>query len=232
MTIIADLSPTMRDYLIEIYYLSEENKDQEGYVGTSALAAKMMVSAPAVNRMVSKLKELGFLIHEPYHGVKLTPEGKCGAMVKMRYQRIVEVFLIKVMGFGWHEIYEEAYRMSSALDAAVAQRMLEMTGYPTRCPHGEPIPDENGVMAEPDDTPLADMDVEDCEELEITRVRTRESDRLEYIAALGLTPGTRLQLIHKAPFSGPMQLKLGAEYRIIGHNLAEHIHVTCVKPVE
>jgi len=59
-------------------------------------------------------------------------------------------------------------------------------------------------------------------------VRTRESDRLEYLAALGLTPGKHLQIIHLAPFNGPLQLKVGTEYRIVGHNLAELIKV---KPV-
>jgi Fe2+ transport system protein FeoA len=63
------------------------------------------------------------------------------------------------------------------------------------------------------------------QELQITRVRTREPDRLEYLTALGLIPGAQLQVIHAAPFSGPLQLHLGREYRIIGHNLAELIRV-------
>jgi Fe2+ transport system protein FeoA len=73
------------------------------------------------------------------------------------------------------------------------------------------------------DTLLSDADVNI--DLVITRVRTRESDRLEYMAALGLTPSTHLQVLHRAPFNGPLQLKVGSEYRIVGHNLAELIKV-------
>ena len=66
-------------------------------------------------------------------------------------------------------------------------------------------------------------------QFKVTRMRTRESDRLSYIEALGLLPGCELEVIHKAPFNGPMQLKINNEYRIIGHNLAELIRVIAIK---
>jgi DtxR family Mn-dependent transcriptional regulator len=219
----SELSAKMRDYLAKVYALSETTAAANGYVSTSALADLIDVSAPAVNRMVTKLKELGLLHHEPYQGIVLTETGTREALVKLRYQRIAAAFLADVMGFGWHEIYEEANQMSGALSETIAQRMLDMAGNPTHDPFGEPIPDINGIIVDPDDGLMTET--EDNQQVTITRVKTREPDRLEYIAALGLMPGVTLHLLHKAPFNGPIQLKLGEEYRIIGHNLAELIRV-------
>ncbi|MEO8393660.1 MAG: metal-dependent transcriptional regulator, partial [Chloroflexota bacterium] len=142
--------------------------------------------------------------------------------------RIVEAFLTNVMGFGWHQVHEEADKIAPTLEEIVVERMARMAGNPTRCPHGEPIPSPEGEIPE-----LHDLLIPDAPQnimLEITRVRTREPDRLEYMAALELMPGQHLQIVHTAPFNGPIQLRLrDKEFRIIGHNLAEMIRV---QPVE
>ncbi len=221
-----DLSPKMRDYLAEVYRLSERGGDDDAqayYVSTSELADLLDVSAPAVNRMVTKLRDLGLLLHEPYQGINLTDAGKKEAMVALRRHRIAEAFLVKVMGFGWHEVHQEAAQMASALSDPLTERMQMMAGDPHYCPHGEPIPTRTGEIEDMDDHLLANAP-EDVP-LQVSRVLTREPERLEYIAALQLTPGADLHVIHIAPFNGPMQLKVGEEYRIIGHNLAELIRV-------
>jgi DtxR family Mn-dependent transcriptional regulator len=215
-----DLSGKMRDYLAQVYRLSE---GQPHYVSTSALADLIDVSAPAVNRMVTRLKEQGLLEHEPYQGVRLTEAGQREALKELRRHRIAEVFLVKVMGFGWHEVHAEANNISQALSETITERMAQMAGNPTHCPHGEPIPSADGVLPEMHDQLLSEIPA--GTDVEITRVRTREFDRLEYMAALGMMPGTRLHVLHVAPFNGPIQLKVGSEYRIVGHNLAELIRV-------
>jgi DtxR family Mn-dependent transcriptional regulator len=127
------------------------------------------------------------------------------------------------MSFGWHQVHYDADRMSRALTATIEARMYEMAGRPTHCPHGEPIPSPDGDLPPLDDSLLSEA--EEKQALVITRVRTREPDRLEYLEALGLLPGTPVEVIHKAPFSGPLQLRVGTEFRIIGHNLAEVLRV-------
>ncbi len=213
-----------RDYLIQVYRLSDG--EREGFVSTSALADMINVSAPAVNRMVTRLRDMGLLFHEPYQGIRLTPMGEREALKQLRHQRIVEAFLSRVMGFGWHEIHAEADRISRALREPVAERMSRMAGDPTHCPHGEPIPTLAGELPALNDVALTDAP--HGQPLELTRVRTREPDRLEYLAALHLMPGAQFEILHAAPFHGPIQLKMGREFRIIGHNLAEVIRV---KPI-
>ena len=218
-----DLSTKMRSYLAEIYRISDMQQSPDGFITTSALAESLMVSPPAVNRMVNRLKEQGLLEHEPYQGIRLTDAGQREALQALRAHRIAEVFLNKVMKFSWEEVYQEAQKMSDALSDALIERMAAMTDNPKYCPHGEPIPDAKGNIEVMNDVLLSDAEA--GSRVEVTRMRSREPDRLNYIHALGLSPNTRLEVIHKAPFNGPMQLKIGHEFRIVGHNLAELIRV-------
>lgn len=226
MSTTTDLSPKMRSYLAEIYRLIDRQAETSDYVSTSALADLLFVSPPAVNRMVNKLKELGLLDHEPYQGIAITEKGRTEALKQIRYQRIAESFMVKVMKLNWLEVHDEAAQMSSALSEIVAQRMYMMAGEPSRCPHGEPIPREDGTLPDLDDQLLSKTQA--GTRVKITRLSTREMDRLQYLEALGLLPDAEFEVLHVAPFDGPMQLKLHDEYRIIGHNLAELIRVIVV----
>jgi len=137
-------SAAMQDYLAEAYRIAYYQHDT--YISTTALAAALNVSAPAVTRMVQRLKEGGFLEHEPYRGIRLTPEGEREALRSIRKHRLVERFLVDVMGFGWHEVPDYADEFGAVVSEALAERMDEMAGHPRRCPHGEPIPTRDGHM--------------------------------------------------------------------------------------
>ncbi|MCY4020964.1 MAG: metal-dependent transcriptional regulator [Chloroflexi bacterium] len=218
-----DLSNKMRSYMAEIYRLVDRQPESATYTSTSQLADLLYVSPPAVNRMVNKLGELGLLHHEPYQGITITEKGKTVALKHIRQQRIAEAFLVKIMDMSWLHVYDEAQRLSRGLSEAVTQRMHEMAGEPDVCPHGEPIPDAEGRIP-----PVADeflFGVGAGSRVRINRLITREADRLQYIEALGLVPGQVCEVIHVAPFNGPMQLRLDREYRIIGDSLARLIRV-------
>lgn len=223
----AELSNKMRAYMAEIYRLIDRQPETVKYVSTSELADLLNVSPPAVNRMVNKLKELGLLDHEPYQGIAITDTGQVEALKHIRYQRIAEAFLVKVMDINWLAVYDEAVKLSDGLSEVVVQRMYDMAGQPDICPHGEPIPTIDGTIKAMDDILLSEVIPE--KRVKITRLTTREFDRLQYLEALGLTPNSELDVLHVAPFDGPMQLKLGHEYRIIGNNLAQLIRVKSVE---
>lgn len=218
-----DLSDKMRSYMAEIYRLVDRQPESAAYTSTSQLADLLFVSPPAVNRMVNKLGELGLLHHERYQGIAITEKGKTVALKHIRQQRIAEAFLVDIMDMNWLLVYDEAQRLSRGLSEAVTRRMYEMTGKPAVCPHGEPIPDTEGRIP-----PVADeflFGVEAGSRVRVSRLITREFDRLQYIEALGLVPDQVCEVIHVAPFNGPMQLRLDREYRIIGDSLARLIRV-------
>ena len=217
------LSSKMRAYLAEIYRLLDRQPQPVEYVSTSQLAEMLDVSPPAVNRMVNRLGNHGLLHHQPYQGIAITDAGRVEALKLIRKQRVAEVFLARVMDMSWLEVSEEARRLSDGLSDVVVQRMFEMTDQPAACPHGEPIPSANGTLPPATDVYLSQAEA--GASIRVSRLITRESDRLQYVEALGLMPGQRCDVIHVAPFEGPMQLKLGREFRIIGQSLARLIRV-------
>ena len=219
----AELSSKMRAYLAEMARLIDRQPDPTQHLTSSQLSEALDITPPAVNRMVNRLRDQGYATHKPYQGIAITEAGRVAALKHIRRQRIAEVFLVQVMGISWLDSRAEAQRMSDGLSDKVVARMLEMTGNPTTCPHGEPIPSEDGTLPPQTDVPLSLL--KEAASIRISRLTTRESDRLAYIEALGLLPGTACEVLHVAPFDGPMQLKLGREFRIIGHSLARMIRV-------
>lgn len=217
------VSTAMQEYLAEAYRLAFYH-EHDPYVSTSELADVMNVSAPAVTRMVQRLKEAGYLEHEPYKGIYLTPAGEREALMSIRRHRLVERFLVDVMAFGWHEVHDSADELGVAVSDAVVERMAKMAGNPTRCPHGEPIPTADGYMPRVVDYPLSEIEP-GGDELVLSRVNTHDAEKLRYLDTLGVKPGVRFRLLARAPFNGPLQLQLGREVLVIGHELAGVLRV-------
>jgi DtxR family Mn-dependent transcriptional regulator len=216
------ITPTMRRYAAEIYRL----QDEKGYAGLSEIAESVNASLQAASRMLSRLKDGGFIHHEPYRGVRLTPKGVEIAMPAIRRHRLVEVFLVRLMKFGWDEVHEMADRFELGLNQILEDRIDELAGHPTRCPHGEPIPDRDGVMPEVHDQSL--IEVEQGSQYLISRVRVHESEKLRYLAELGLVPGAKIKLVSRAPFNGPLRIAMSRQEIVIGHELAAALYVELV----
>jgi DtxR family Mn-dependent transcriptional regulator len=213
-------SAAMREYLAEIYRLQEDSPT----VSTTSLAERLGVSAPAVPRMLKRLKSAGYVKHVPYQGVELTERGRVEALKEIRRHRILEVFLVNIMGFSWDETHEHAEEMGQGLNDAIAQRMAEMTQFPTRCPHGEPIPDESGQLPHLEDISIINLGV--GYKGVVSRVRTDDPEKLKYFASLGLVPGAKFEIIGRAPFNGPMRLHVGQEEVVLGVTLTESLWVS------
>ncbi|MBK8904087.1 MAG: metal-dependent transcriptional regulator [Anaerolineaceae bacterium] len=212
-------SVAMREYLAEIYRLQEDAPT----VSTTSLADRLHVSAPAVPRMLKRLRNAGYVIHKPYQGIELTPRGREEALRELRRHRILEVFLVNVMGFSWDEAHEHADEMGRGMNDTITERMAEMTSYPTRCPHGEPIPDAEGNLPEVKDVCIMNLGVGHVGV--ISRVRTHDPERLKYFKTLGLVPGAHFEIMGRAPFNGPMRLRVGREDVVLGVELTKSLWV-------
>jgi DtxR family Mn-dependent transcriptional regulator len=210
----------MREYLAEIYRLQEDSPT----VSTTSLAERLGVSAPAIPRMLKRLKSAGYVKHIPYQGVELAELGREEALRELRRHRVLEVFLVNVMGFSWDEVHEHADQLGKGLNDTIAERMAEMTGFPTRCPHGEPIPGEDGRLPQVNDFCLINLAV--GHKGTISRVRTNEPERLQYFASLGLVPGVTFEIIGRAPFNGPMRLRVERDEIVLGVELVKALWVS------
>jgi DtxR family Mn-dependent transcriptional regulator len=210
----------MREYLAEIYRLQEDTPT----VSTTSLAERLNVSAPAVPRMLRRLANAGYVKHIPYQGVMLKDRGRELALDEIRRHRILEVFLVKVMGFTWDEVHIHADDFGVGMNDALTDRMDEMTHHPRRCPHGEPIPDKDGNLPDVNDICLINLAA--GRSGEISRIRTHDIEKLQYFASLGLFPATPFEVAGRAPFNGPMRLVLGREEVVLGTELVKLIWVT------
>jgi DtxR family Mn-dependent transcriptional regulator len=212
-------TPAMKRYAAEIYRLEQDSP----FVGLSELSESVNASLQATSRMVGRMKQLDYLQHEPYRGVRLTGEGQRIAMPALRRHRLVEVFLVRVMHFGWDEAHDLSDDFELGINDLLEDRIDEITDHPTRCPHGEPIPSKDGVMPEVNDVSLAQLQpVTRCR---ISRVRTHEPEKLRYFADLGLIPAVEFELRFRAPFNGPFRIYVGREENVLGYDLAAALFV-------
>lgn len=216
------ITSAMQEYLAEAYRLGYYNGESQP-ISTSALAEVLGVSAPAVTRMVQRLKEAGCLDHEPYRGVVLTEEGVREALRSIRRHRLVERFLTDVMAFGWHEVHDAADELGAVVSDSLVERMDVMAGHPRRCPHGEPIPTAEGVMPRVIDTPLTEAST--LTPLVVSRVSSHDEEKLRYLDMLGLKTGAAFEVLERAPFSGPIKLSIKGKEHFIGHELARTLRV-------
>jgi DtxR family Mn-dependent transcriptional regulator len=216
-------SPAMQRYAAEIYRLQQDYE----LVSLSLLGSHVEASAQAISTMVKRLNKNGYLEHEPYRGVRLTPAGEKIAMPALRRHRLTEVFLVKVMGYDWAAAHELSDVFERGLNDELEDRAFELAGRPTRCPHGEPIPSKDGIMPEVRDEPL--VEVPSGSDCTVSRVRTHDPDKLRYIAELGLVPGVPFHLLSCAPFQGPLRLQTDSHDHIIGYELSGSIWVEVKK---
>lgn len=176
----------VEDYLKCIY--REERRVAEGaLVPTGRIAGAMHVTPGTVTAMVKTLTEAGLVEYEPYNGVRLTAAGRRLATHVLRRHRLIELFLVEIMGMDWTEVHSEAEILEHAVSERLIERMDDMLGQPTVDPHGDPIPTSSLAVEEPDHPSLLDCPL--GETLSISRVTDQRAEFLQLLERHGLTPG-------------------------------------------
>jgi DtxR family transcriptional regulator, Mn-dependent transcriptional regulator len=219
MSATSDLTVAVQDYLKAIYSLESAGER----VTTSALATRMRVSAPSATAMSKRLAELGLVERAPYRGVVLTEHGRRGALEVTRHHRLLERYLADRLGLSLDEVHAEADRLEHALSEELEARIDAELGYPTRDPHGDPIPDRDLRVEPGRDRTLVDL--EPGEHAGVSRVPDGDPELLRYLTELGLIPGSSVELVSQAPFSGPVTLRTTSGERAISRELADQIDV-------
>ena len=137
--------------------------------------------------MVKALAESGLAEYEPYSGVRLTAAGEKLAVLVLRRHRLVELFLVQILGMSWDEVHEEAEQLEHVVSDRLIERIDRMLGRPTHDPHGDPIPTAEGTI-----TPRHHDNLLTCplnEELRVTRIADQDPAFLRFIESNDLKPG-------------------------------------------
>lgn len=211
------MCPTIWYYLAEIYRIQEMHPEAT----LSMLADAIGVSLQAASRMIRRMAEKGLIVHKPYRGVELTADGQQIALHMIRRHRVLEVYLVSVMGFGWDEVHDMVEQLEKGVLDRIIDRMDEMAGHPARCPHGEPIPSANGVMPVVNDQPMTEWPV--AVRGQVSRVKTHDPHKLRYLAEVHLLPGTPVVVNGHGPFQGPVHVECAGSTFVLGHQLATEV---------
>jgi DtxR family Mn-dependent transcriptional regulator len=174
--------------------------------------------------MLKKLATLGLVKHERYRGATLTEQGERVALEVIRHHRLIEQYLVETLGIPIDAVHVEADRLEHALSEELEAHIDRTLGFPTRDPHGDPIPDAELNVAMQDLTLLSTL--EPGAKATVERVPDGDGELLRYLSKLKLTPGRRLEVRESAPFDGPVTVRVGGADHAISRELAARISVS------
>jgi len=173
--------------------------------------------------MLRKLSALGLVEHERYRGVRLTERGRRVALEVIRHHRLVELFLVESLGMTWDEVHAEAEVLEHALSEELEELIAAKLGNPTVDPHGDPIPSRELKLAEKAAPALVEL--EPGETATFVRISDTDPEMLRFLGERGIVPGTKLEVVDRQPFDGPLFVRVGGKVHALGSVLARAMRV-------
>jgi len=210
---------------IEEYLESVEALERlESPVRTSSLAQVLEVSPASVSEMLQRLSKKGLIEYTPYGGATLTEEGRKRVLELTRRHRLWEVFLNRYLEIGWEDVYQDACNLEHATSDLVTEKLAQFLDDPDFCPHGNPIPKNNRELPEVPGSPLSELKPGQVGRM-VSVVSESNTKFLHYLTSLGLTPGTKVKVLEKAPFDGTLTIKINNATKAIGPQAASLVMV-------
>ena len=213
----------VEDYVKAIYSLGERGCA----VTTTVLAVELQVTASSVSAMLGRLRAMGLISHRPYSDVSLSSAGMQLALRVIRRRRLVELFLVESLGYGWEEVEHEAEVLEHAVSELFVDRIAAKLGNPVTDPHGDPIPTRDGqLLAEPSEL-LSRLEPGAVGRL--VRVWNGNPEVLRYLDTCSIDLGDRIEVLGREPFGGSVVIRVGEpkEGRVhgFGYDLAEVLSI-------
>ncbi|HTU79855.1 MAG TPA: metal-dependent transcriptional regulator [Solirubrobacteraceae bacterium] len=226
MAVLDLFSASVQDYAKAVYALEAR---KGAAVSTNELAERLGVTPGSVSAMVRKLSEVGLVEHEPYHGVRLTREGRRVALEVLRHHRLLELFLAEELGMPWDRVHAEAEVLEHVLSEELEELIAARLGDPTIDPHGDPIPTVEFGIEERQTQSLDELTAGDAGRF--VRVSDSDPQMLRYLAEHGIAIGERLEVVERQPFGGPVFVRFphsrtgGEREHAIGGALARAMRI-------
>ncbi len=213
------LTGPVEDYLKAIYAIGRGSVA----VATNDIAQRLNLTPASVSGMVRRLADQGLLSYERYKGVTLTDTGRRAALRTLRRHRVIEAYLSGALDYPWDRVHDEAERLEHAASDELVDRMAAAIGEPVVDPHGAPIPSREGLVDETEYLSLADLGA--GYGAKVVRVSDDDPEMLRYLGELAIIPGAELVVISKAPYEGPISVRVSGAMLSIGPSLASQVLV-------
>ncbi len=201
---------TEENYLKAIYKLQETNGE---VVATSALAQVMGVHAPSVTDMLKRMAGKKLVTYQKSKGFKLTEKGKQVAVGIIRNHRLWEVFLVDKLGFRWDEVHDLAEQLEHIHSEALVNKLDAYLGYPKADPHGDPIPDANGVLPKSKSVLLSTL--KDGDKGTFTGVTDHSAAFLNYLDKTGVSLGDSIKIKGIEEYDQTFTLQLKGKKEVV-----------------
>jgi len=212
-------SKSVQDFLKAIYGLQQQSER----VSTNALAEVLKIAAPSVTDMAQRLVAAGLVDYEKYRGVRLTDEGERIALKIVRRHRLIELYLVRELGYELREVHAEAENLEHAVSDHFIEAVARKLNDPDLDPHGDPIPTAEGKVEERSLHPLSEWPVHTA--ASVSRFKTDNQEMLQHILDRGFRLDSEVEVLTRDPFDGPITALVDGKQRTVGHNVAECILV-------
>ena len=215
------ISFTEENYLKVIHRLSEATQED---ISTNAVAEQMQTKAASVTDMLRKLADKGWVNYQKYQGVRLSPTGEKIALSIVRKHRLWELFLVEKMGFNWDEVHEIAEQLEHIESDELVNKLDEYLGYPKTDPHGDPIPNKDGILPELAYSQLSDIKANKT--CKLMGVAQDSTVFLQLLTKLNLSLGAKLDIQEINEFDRSIFVSINDAAPIfISHEVAKNILV-------
>jgi DtxR family Mn-dependent transcriptional regulator len=221
-------SATVENYLKAIY-VGAIAASPRRLMPMGQLASALGVAPGTATTMVKTLAESGLVEYEPYAGVALTRAGQRLAALVLRRHRLVELFLVRVMGYSWDEVHDEAEQLEHVVSDRLIDRIDEMLGRPEADPHGDPIPNAEGLVKAQDAQTLLTCPLQTP--VTVTRVIDQDKSFLRFIEGHHLKPGESIEVESRDPASDAVRVRGKDDHRITNGTRAASKLLVQVAPV-
>ncbi len=223
-------SYTVENYLKTIFQAQLSLGGADALVPMGQLASSIGVVPGTATTMVKALADSGLAHYEPYAGVRLTPAGEKLAALVVRRHRLIELFLVRVMGMSWTDVHDEAENLEHAVSDRLIERIDEMLGRPDVDPHGDPIPDPEGLVTTPAYDSLLTCPLE--APVTISRVSDQDREFLQFAEQHDLRPGDVVRVEDRSATGDSVRLRGRNERRLtIGARAAAKVLVKAMAAV-
>ncbi len=214
-------SSTVEDYL-KVIFIEGQRSDQRELVSPGLIAESLSLTPCTVTTMLKQLAKQGFVEYEPRKGVRLSEHGINVAIAVVRRHRLLELFLVNVLGYAWDEVHEEAELMEHVVSDFFVEKIDALLGCPSFDPHGAPIPSADGSFPEVNGMALSEAMPG---KLRVLRVTSESPSLLRWLSDTGLMPNQEVEILSKDSIAETVTLVTAAGQQVVSLGVCQRLLV-------